>query len=151
MIHSTKSLALLVVACCLFAAATPAETNAQVVTTLVPATPVVGYVQERRGLFGRRTVMRPVIAAVPVTTVVAAPVTVARPVVVSQTMTSFHPVTVAAPVTVARPVVVSAPVTVQRPIVVSKIVTVARPVVVSQPVTTYYAPAPAATCWTPVR
>ena len=155
MFRTAKSCALLFVVCCVLTTAIPSDAHAQVVTTLVPATPVVGFVQERRGLFGRRTVMRPVVAypAVPVTTVPVAPVTVARPVVVSQPVTAWHPVAVAPPVTVARPVVVSTPVTVARPVVVSKTVTIARPVIVSQPVTTFYAPAPApaASCWTPVR
>lgn len=58
-----------------------------VVQTVQPA--VVGYSATRRGLFGRRLVLRPVVA--PVTSV--APVSVARPVVVQR------------PVVVARPVV----------------------------------------------
>ena len=64
---------------CLCSLASPQEANAQV-TTFVPGAPVVSYVPQRRGLFGRRIVYRPVVSypAVPVTTIPVAPVTVAR-------------------------------------------------------------------------
>lgn len=123
MYHVTKVIAVLIVICCAILVAAPHKACAQwpVVTTYAPAAPVVGFVPERRGLFGLQTVYRPIVgvpAAVPVATYVpAAPVVVSRPVMVAQ------------PVIVARPVVVAPP------------VTVAHPVVVSQPVTTYYAPA----------
>jgi hypothetical protein len=123
MYRVTKALVVATVIGCAILAAAPQEANAQwpVVTTYAPVAPVVGFVPERRGLFGLQTVYRPVVgvpAAVPVAT--------------------YAP---AAPVVVSRPVMVAPPVTVAHPVVVVPSVTVARPVVVSQPVTTFYAPA----------
>ncbi len=59
--------------------------EAQYPVAVQPVAPVVvGYSAQRRGLFGRRIVYRPVVAPVAVAPVaVAAPVTVARPVVVA--------------------------------------------------------------------
>jgi hypothetical protein len=105
----------------------PSKAEAQFPVVVAPAAPaVVGYTAERRGLFGRRVVFRPVVApvatAVPVTTV-APTVAVARPVV-----------TVARPaVTVARPVVTAAPTVVSQRVVVGY----APPPV---PVTSFFAP-----------
>ena len=131
-----------------FAFTSPQDASAQYAVAVTPVAPaVVGYAPERRGLFGRRVVYRPVVTPV-AAAVRVAPVTVARPVV-----TVARPVvTVARPVvTVARPVVtVSRPVvTVSRPVVsvARPVVTMARPVVtvarpvVTAPVTSYYAPA----------
>ena len=99
------------------------------VTTVQPVVPaVVGYTAERRGLFGRRVVYRPVVAPVGAAVPVASTVTVARPVV-----------TVARPVvTVARPVV-PAPI-IAPPPVAAYYPPVAVPVAVPAPVTTYRVP-----------
>ena len=86
---------------------------------------VVGYSAQRRGLFGRRVVYRPVVSApyaVPVAPVVGTPVVAARP------------VTVVPSVTVARPVVV-APAPVAVPVMTYRVPTV--PIV---PVQTYRLP-----------
>ena len=99
-----------------FSLASASRAEAQYAVAVQPVAPaVVGYTAQRRGLFGRRVVYRPVVA----------PVAVA-------------PVAVEAPVTVARPVV-SAPITVARPVIAAPVVTSyyapAAPVVRS-----YYAP-----------
>ncbi|MGB1816606.1 MAG: hypothetical protein ACPHJ3_14705, partial [Rubripirellula sp.] len=62
---------------------------------------VVGYTAERRGLFGRRTVYRPVLGPA-----VAQPVAVVAPV---ETITQATAIT-SAPITSARPVLQAAPV-----------------------------------------
>jgi hypothetical protein len=86
------------------------------VTAVQPVVPaVVGYAPQRRGLFGRRVVYRPVVAPVVVARPVVAPVVVARPAL--------------APVVVARPGF--APVVVARP---------AFAPVMAPPVSAYYAP-----------
>ncbi|MDF1841248.1 MAG: hypothetical protein P1U77_07425 [Rubripirellula sp.] len=92
---------------------------------------VVGYSAQRRGLFGRRVVYRPVVSApyaVPVAPVVGTPVVAARPVVTAR------PVAVVPSVTVARPVVV-APAPVAVPVMTYRVPTV--PIV---PVQTYRLP-----------
>ena len=69
------------------------------VTTLQPAVPaVVGYVPERRGLFGRRIVYRAVVAPVAIAPV-APIVTAARPALASPTVTvGYAPIAPVAPV-----------------------------------------------------
>jgi len=105
---------------------------------------IVGYSAERRGLFGRRTVYRPVLGPS-----VAQPIAVAAPVeTISQaTAIAAAPIAAApiaaAPIAAARPViqaplVYSSPV-VSAPVVVSKRVVTTSPVVVARPVV----PAPA--------
>lgn len=103
--------------------------NAQYPVAVVPVQTVspvvVGYSAQRRGLFGRRVVYRPVVTApyaVPVAPVVGTPVVAARP------------VTVVPSVTVARPVVV-APAPVAVPVMTYRVPTV--PIV---PVQTYRLP-----------
>ncbi len=113
------------------------DAQAQYPVAVQPVVPaVVGYTAERRGLFRRRVVYRPVVAPVAAPVVPVAPVAPAAPVV-----SVARPVVSAPVVTVARPVlttpVVAAPVVVARPVVAP--VTVARPVVVA-PVRAYYAP-----------
>ncbi len=92
---------------------------------------VIGYVRERRGLFGLRTSYRPIVGRVPVqktVTVQHSPTYVAAPVVVKPVPVAVRPVPVA-----VQPV----PVAVQpTPVVVTK------PVPVAVPTTTYLAPAP---------
>ena len=121
----------LIVLACVLQLLAPGTSNAQVpiATTFVPAAPVVGFVPERRGLFGLRTVYRPVVGFP-----AAAPVTVARPVIVSR------------PVTVARPVIVTQPVTTYYA-PAAPTTTYYAP---AAPTTTYYAPAaPTTTYYAP--
>ena len=106
------------------------------VTTVQPVVPgVVGYLPERRGLFGQRIVYRPVVAP----TVAAPAVTVTQPLAVSQSVAVARPVT-----TVAQPLAVAPTVTVARPVIAAPVVPVrsffapAAPVAV--PVTTYRIP-----------
>ena len=116
------------------------ESEAQVPVVVSPAVPaVVGFSAERRGLFGRRVVFRPVVApvstAVPVTTFAPA-VTVARPVVTMSrpVVTMSRPVvTMSQPVVMARPVV-----TVARPVVTQRVAVGFAPPAV--PVTSFFAP-----------
>lgn len=121
---------------------------------------VVGYTAERRGLFGRRTVYRPVLGPsvvqpvavvapvetiAPATAITAAPITAARPVVQA---TVYQAPPVAAPVVVGRPVITApapvvmapAPVVVGRPVLGPTVVN--RPVVVTKPavINSYYPP-----------
>ena len=96
---------------------------------------IVGYTAERRGLFGRRTVYRPVLGPS-----VAQPIAVAAPVETITQATAIAP----APIAAARPVVeapmvYSSPV-MSAPIVVSQRVVTSSPVVVAKPV--IGAPAP---------
>ena len=96
---------------------------------------IVGYTAERRGLFGRRTVYRPVLGPS-----VAQPIAVAAPVETITQATAIGPAPIAAaPIAAARPVVeapmvypspvMSAPVVVSRRVVTSSPVVVARPVI----------------------
>ena len=104
---------------------------------------VVGYTAERRGLFGRRTVYRPVLGPS-----VAQPVSVVAPV---ETVTQATAIT-RAPVTTARPVlqpatVYQAPVA-AAPVVVSQRVVTTGPVIMGRPVISV--PAPVASVTAPV-
>ncbi len=142
MFRTARTTALLVIICWQVLAAAPAKSSAQVVTTFVPAAPVVSFVPVRRGLFGLRTGFRPVVsfpAAVPMATFVSAtPVTVWSP-IVGQPVTTWRPMSVAPTTTVVRRVFVGQPVTTWHP------TTVASPVT-----TTFFAPsAPVASWWTP--
>ena len=76
------------------------DASAQYPVAVQPAVPaVVGYAAQRRGLFGRRVVYRPVVAPIPVAPVPVAPVvTVARPVVAAPVTVGYAPAV--APVTV---------------------------------------------------
>jgi hypothetical protein len=101
---------------------------------------IVGYTAERRGLFGRRTVYRPVLGPS-----VAQPIAVAAPVQTITQATAIAPAPIAAapiaaaPIAAARPVVeapmvypspvMSAPVVVSQRVVTSSPVVVARPVI----------------------
>jgi hypothetical protein len=111
---------------------------------------IVGYTAERRGLFGRRTVYRPVLGPS-----VAQPIAVAAPVQTITQATAIAPTPIApapiaaapiaaapiaaAPIAAARPVVeapmvypspvMSAPVVVSQRVVTSSPVVVARPVI----------------------
>jgi hypothetical protein len=101
---------------------------------------IVGYTAERRGLFGRRTVYRPVLGPS-----VAQPIAVAAPVeTITQAMAIAPAPIAAAPIAAARPVVeapmvYSSPV-MSAPVVVSQRVVTSSPVVVAKPV--IGAPAP---------
>ena len=105
----------------------PNEAHAQQAFAVTPAAPaVVGFTAERRGLFGWRTVYRPIVAPVATAVPVAPAVTVARP-VISQSVISQS-------VVMARPVI-------SQP-VMSQSVVMARPVV-SEPVVVGFAPSAA--------
>ena len=99
------------------------DASAQYPVAVQPVAPaVVGYTAERRGLFGRRVVYRPIVAPV-----AAAPVvTAARPVLAAP-VTMNYPPAVAPPVTVRY-----APVTVGTAPVVAPVTTYRV-----APVTTY--------------
>ncbi|TWU34304.1 hypothetical protein [Novipirellula artificiosorum] len=94
------------------------DAKAQYPSVQAVAPAVVGYVPERRGLFGWRTTYRPVIAPVSV----AAPVVTARPVVV------------------ARPAIASPPVTVRYAPMPAPVTSYYAPPSVAAPVRSYYAP-----------
>ncbi|MCP4941946.1 MAG: hypothetical protein GY924_08205 [Planctomycetaceae bacterium] len=96
---------------------------------------VVGYTAERRGLFGRRTVYRPVLGPS-----VAQPIAVVAPVQTITQATAYAP----APITAARPVL-QAPAFYQAPlaaapVVVSQRVVTSGPVVMGRPVISTPAP-----------
>lgn len=101
---------------------------------------VVGYTAERRGLFGRRTVYRPVLGPS-----VAQPVAVVAPVETITQATAITPAPIApAPIAAARPVlqasaVYQAPVA-SAPVIVSQRVVTSGPVVVGRPVISDSAP-----------
>jgi hypothetical protein len=153
----TRFLCVAILASCLtFAFQSDAQAQFTVLQPVVPA--VVGYSAERRGLFGRRIVYRPIVAPVATVAVarpvIAAPtVAVARPVLAAPTVTVARPVWSAPTYAVARPVWSAPTYAVARPVWSAPTVTVARPVVsaapiavgyppVVQPVTSYYAPIP---------
>jgi hypothetical protein len=123
--HIQRTVALFVVVCGLVLVASPPQASAQVpvvVSTFQPAVPTVSFFPERRGLFGRRIVYRPVVTYAP-----AAPVTTfyaPAPAVVQSPVTTFF-----AP----APAVVQSPVTTFF---------APAPAVVQSPVTTFFAPAP---------
>ena len=104
-------------------------TPTYVVPAQAYAPAVVGYTAERRGLFGRRTVFKPVLGPS-----VAQPVAVAAPLETVTQATAIAPV----PVTSSRPVISPAPIystpVASAPVVVSQRVVTANPVVVSRPV-----------------
>jgi len=96
---------------------------------------VVGYTAERRGLFGRRTVYRPVLGPS-----VAQPIAVVAPVQTATQATAFAP----ASITAARPVL-QAPAVYQAPlaaapVVVSQRVVTSGPVIMGRPVISTPAP-----------
>jgi hypothetical protein len=96
---------------------------------------VVGYTAERRGLFGRRTVYRPVLGPS-----VAQPIAVVAPVETITQATAFAPV----PITAARPVlqptaVYQSPLA-AAPVVVSQRVVTSGPVVMGRPVVNAQSP-----------
>lgn len=139
--NALKSFTLLATVCGGMLVATSEQAAAQypVVTAYGPATPAVGYVPVRRGLFGLRTAYQPVVsypAVVPVTVAPAIPVIRARLVTVARPVIVASPVIVSQPIVMAQPIVASRPVTVAAPVIVS------RPIMVARPVTPYYAPAP---------
>ncbi len=98
-----------------------------VVQPVVPA--VVGYTAERRGLFGQRVVMRPIVAPV----AAAAPVVAARPVVSEPVAVQYAPP--AAPV--AAYYAPPAPVTMRYAPVVAPVATYYRAPVPVVPVRSY--------------
>ena len=110
------------------------DANAQYPVAAQPVAPaVVGYAAQRRGLFGRRVVYRPVVAPVPVAAVPVAPVvTAARPVIAAPVTVGYAPAV--APVTVRY-----APVTVQyAPAVVAPVAAYRiAPAPIVAPVRTY--------------
>jgi hypothetical protein len=116
-----------------FSLASASRADAQYAVAVQPVAPaVVGYTAQRRGLFGRRIVYRPIVAPVAV-----APVAVARPVV-----TAYRPA-VASYYAPAAPVVTSYYAPVVRSYyapVVRSYYAPAAPVVV--PVRTYRVPVP---------
>lgn len=130
--------AVAIAACATLASSDDACGQVTVTTVQTSAPAVIGYVPERRGLFGLRTAYRPIVGAVPVqktVTVQQAPVAVQRP-----------PVYVPTPVTVQRPPVyvptpapVYAPAPVYVPAPVVPVTTYLAPVT-PVPVTTYYTP-----------
>lgn len=137
---------------------TPMQTVVTPVQTYAPA--VVGYAAERRGLFGRRIVYRPLVApalgtpvvvAAPLamvtqtTAMIPSPVVAARPVIQAPTVWQSHisvaPVVVSRPVVVARPTIaVPTQVVVARPMLTAPVL--APPIVVTQPqvINRYYPP-----------
>lgn len=124
-----------------FLSLAPAPAAAQyAVPVVMPAQPVYGYayVPERAGLFGLRTVYRPVVTqAYPAATY--APVTTYSPVTTFSPVTAYSPITTYAPTTAfyAPPVVLA------RPVVAAPAPILAP----AAPVTTLYAPAPLTAGW----
>jgi hypothetical protein len=116
-----------------FLISTSSQASAQYPVYAAPAQPaVVGYSAQRRGLFGRRVVYRPVVAPV----AAVAPVAVARPVIAAPVTSNYAP-PVAAPVTSYY----APPVAVAPPVVAAPVTSYyAPPVPVAAPVTTYRAP-----------
>ena len=106
------------------------------IITSVPSSfpAVVSYVSERRGLFGRRVVYRPIVT----------PVARAVPAVTSYPVAVSRPVVVAPPVAVATPLVVRYPPPTPRvsryytPMPPAPVLVPLRPYQI--PVTTYYVP-----------
>jgi hypothetical protein len=95
---------------------------------------IVGYTAERRGLFGRRTVYRPVLGPS-----VAQPIAVAAPVETITQATAFAAPSIAAP-SIAAPFIAAPPIAAARPVIQAPMVystpVVAAPMVVSQRVVT---------------
>ncbi len=110
------------------------DANAQYPVAVQPVAPaVVGYTAERRGLFGRRVVYRPIVAPV-----AAAPVvTAARPVLAAPVTMNYAPEV--APVTMNYAPAVAPPVTVRYAPVTVGTAPVVAPVTTYRvaPVTTY--------------
>jgi hypothetical protein len=100
---------------------------------------IVGYTAERRGLFGRRTVYRPVLGPS-----VAQPIAVAAPVETITQATAFAGPSIAGPSiagpSVAAPFIAAPPIAAARPVIQAPMVystpVVAAPMVVSQRVVT---------------
>lgn len=120
-----------------FSLAAGSRADAQYAVAVQPVAPaVVGYTAQRRGLFGRRIVYRPIVAPVAVAPVaVAAPVTVARPVV-----TAYRPAVVPVASYYAPPAPVVTSYYAPAAPVVRSYYAPAAPVVV--PVRTYRVPVP---------
>jgi hypothetical protein len=113
--------------------AVPSDASAQSPVAIQPVAPaVVGYTAERRGLFGRRVVYRPVLAPVAAAVPVAPVVTAARPVFAAPVTVNYAPAV--APVTVRY-----APAAVRYAPAVAPVTVRYAPTVA--PVTVRYAPA----------
>ncbi len=130
-----------------FCSATASDATAQAVVTYYPSAPVVGYAPEVRGLFGRRLVYRPVVAAPVATYYAPAPAAVtsyyapapmmsyyAPPVAAPAAVTSYYAPAVAAPVAVTSYYAPAAPL-----VYPGRVVTYRVPArVMVPPVVTYY-------------
>ncbi len=107
-----------------------------VILTPAPTVPVIGYRPERRGLFGQRTVYRPVVVgAAPVAPAVPVSTIVQSPVVPS----------VAVPSVAVPSVAIQPATTLARPILPPPPTEVRYSPVVAAPTTVYYPPAPVLT------
>lgn len=108
---------------------------------VVPAT--VSYVPMRRGLFGRRTVYRPVITPLPATTTVISAPPATQTIVTARPVVEAYPVAPATPIPTAAPAITPVPTVAPttRPIPkVSAYYTPMQPTRVPSPVPQYVVP-----------
>ena len=137
MLQLTRTATVFLVAFGLTLVVNDRKASAQVpvgVTIYYPAVPTVTYVPERRGLFGRRIVYRPVVTY-------SAPVTTYYAPQLSAPVTTYYAPQLSAPVTTYYAPQLSAPVTTFY---------VPAQTVIESPVTTFYAPSTITTYYPPV-